>query len=293
MTARFKKILNLHEQATHLRLRKACEPWGASVHLKVRVADVLPIEGSGITRDQYEFALKSHFDFLVTDSDHSPLFAVEFDGPPHLTREQRARDDRKNKLCDRFSFPLLRINCEYLLEKHRQMDLLTWFVEVWFLKAAFAEAQQKGEVSWDEPFTPGSIMTLPGRKEPFPLWLSLDARVEIGKLHLAGKCHDYAPSSAVGMDSANNYRAIAYILTVPRRGLVAQTGMRSHRFPIPISELLEDIVVLELFLRLKDALVGRQDFASVDVIEERCRTFRSKYRVVSAFESGDRRFLLP
>ena len=73
MVMQFKKILNLSEEATHLRLREACESRGASVYPKVRVADVLPIEDSGIEPKQYEFALKAHFDFVVTDSEHNPL----------------------------------------------------------------------------------------------------------------------------------------------------------------------------------------------------------------------------
>src|SRR5262245_23516917 len=100
-----KKILNLHEEVSHKRLRKACEKYGASVYPKMRVADVLPIENSGISSDLYRFALQAHFDFLVTDNDHSPLFAVEFDGPRHRTGEQINRDERKKKLCEQFHSP--------------------------------------------------------------------------------------------------------------------------------------------------------------------------------------------
>ncbi len=52
----------------------------------------------------WDFAFKSHFDFVV----HAPLseryathplFAVEFDGKAHKRREALARDVRKNRLC--------------------------------------------------------------------------------------------------------------------------------------------------------------------------------------------------
>jgi hypothetical protein len=37
---------------------------------KPRVADALPIERSRISDDLYSYALKAHFDFLVTDGNH-------------------------------------------------------------------------------------------------------------------------------------------------------------------------------------------------------------------------------
>ena len=73
-----KKILNLHEEATHARLRKACQDWNARVYEKVRLADIFPIERSGIPDEQYRFALQAHFDFVIADSNHTPLFSVKF-----------------------------------------------------------------------------------------------------------------------------------------------------------------------------------------------------------------------
>ncbi len=283
MVAKLKKILNLCEEATQLRLRKACESRGASAYPKVRVADVLRIEHSGIKPEQYEFALKAHFDFVITDSEHNPRFAVEFDGPAHHMTEQRKKDTLKEELCKRFDFLLLRINFNYLPKKYRQMDLLSWLVEVWFQAKEFAEAQEKGEVAYDEPFIPGSFLALPGRAQQFPLWLSLDARAEIWKLHLAGECCQDVPSSAVGRASDGNYRAIAFVLVRPDCGVLAETGMRSQLFPIPISEALEDIVVLELFEKLKMALKGKNEVLPMSVIEARCKTFRSHYNVLAAF----------
>jgi hypothetical protein len=78
-----KRILNRPEETTHERLRAVCVGWNARVYAKLRVADVLPVEGSGISDVEFAFALRSHFDFVVTDNDHTPLFAVEFDGPVH------------------------------------------------------------------------------------------------------------------------------------------------------------------------------------------------------------------
>ena len=53
---------------------------------------------------------------------HLPIFAVEFDGPLHEVSEQRVRDAQKNELCDRFEFPLLRINSRYIDHQFRGME---------------------------------------------------------------------------------------------------------------------------------------------------------------------------
>ncbi len=116
-----KKIFNPSEEITHIKLKIICEEYGTSVYPKVRIADILPIDNSGISSEDYGFALKSHFDFVVADSNHTPVFVVEFDGPTHTLPSQKKRDDRKDKLCDRFEFPILRINAKYLKKNTETM----------------------------------------------------------------------------------------------------------------------------------------------------------------------------
>jgi hypothetical protein len=70
----------------------------------------------------WDFAFKSHFDFLVhapLGERHAtqPLFAVEFDGPTHATPEDRARDSRKNRLCLASGLPLVRLDASFLHER--------------------------------------------------------------------------------------------------------------------------------------------------------------------------------
>ncbi len=69
--------------------------------VKVKAASILPIEKSGIDDSAFRFALQSEFDFVVTDDDLRPLFAVEFHGNTHETEVQRQRDRKKNQLLTR------------------------------------------------------------------------------------------------------------------------------------------------------------------------------------------------
>ncbi|MBI4310290.1 MAG: DUF2726 domain-containing protein [Chloroflexi bacterium] len=86
------KLLNYHEFLTNLSLGKVAKEYGAQVAPKVRVADVLPIQHSGISKRWFSFALRAHFDFVVVDSQAECLFAVEFDGPFHANSRQHELD---------------------------------------------------------------------------------------------------------------------------------------------------------------------------------------------------------
>ncbi len=75
-----KRLLNKSEEATNEVLKPLSDKWGAHAFVKVKAASILPIEKSRIDDSEFRFALQSEFDFVVTDDDLQPLFAVEFDG---------------------------------------------------------------------------------------------------------------------------------------------------------------------------------------------------------------------
>ncbi len=170
------KLLNRYEEITYDKLKTACDPVGAHVFPKVRVADVVSLNGLGLTQEQFSYGLKSHFDFLVTDKEYSPLFSVEYDGEWHKRDTAQIKHDAmKGIICDRANHSLLRINSRYLEREFRGLDLLTYFVDVWFLREAFEEAQNNGGVPYDEPFDPAFIYstgTDDGKRWPY--WLSID-----------------------------------------------------------------------------------------------------------------------
>jgi hypothetical protein len=54
---------------------------------------VCPVEGSGISTELYSDALEARFDFVVTDENYDPQFAVESDGPSHDAEDTKALDE--------------------------------------------------------------------------------------------------------------------------------------------------------------------------------------------------------
>jgi len=278
-----KKILNLHEEATHLRLQEVCEKHGASIFSKVRLADILPIEGSGISDSEYKFALQSHFDFVVSDDAHTPLFAVEFDGSLHTKRKQQDRDKIKNQLCRKFDFPLLRINSNYLKKAYRGMDLLSWFVEVWFAWVWFERAQASGEVPADEIFMPQMMVNIPEYDKQFPLWLSAPIRNKIQKLCFSGKITDMVPSHIIGKGEDGAYRAISYIRVTKEQGVIVDTAMRSQDFPVPQVDALDELVTFQLYEKLIEALETGEGLISLEEIASKIEEFKGKYEMRKAF----------
>lgn len=274
-----KKILNSFEESTHIKLNKVCEDYGTSVYPKMRVADVLQIENSGISNNEYRFALQSHFDFVITNSNHTPIFAVEFDGPSHKSIAQIHRDETKDNLCEKFNFPILRINAQHLTKKYRNFDLLSWFIEVWFLQESFYEAQRNGHIPWDEPFDPMSFYYMSGKKEVFPLWLSMDLRVKIQDISKSKKCLDDMPSEWIGVDKQEIYYGLSWILISEKEGIVTKAMMRKKNFPIVISDILGEILAFQLYEELLQVLRNKTKPKKKEYIDKLIKNYSNKYEM--------------
>ena len=96
----------------------------------------------------------------------------------HLSDVQRRRDAQKDARCVRFEYPLLRINARYLHKDYRDMDLLSWFVHMWFASEMLSLAQAGGSIPWDEPLDPQWLMSVPGGQKAFlscSHWTSAEA----------------------------------------------------------------------------------------------------------------------
>ena len=275
-----KEIFNKYENITYERINKVCKNVNTSVFPKVRLADIFSITKSGISNEEYSFALKSHFDFTVYDNKtFLPIFSVEFDGKYHRTGTQKFRDDIKNRLADRFDLPLLRINSRYLDTKYRNLDLLSWCVDVWFLAEAFYKAQENGAIPYDEPFSPESIYSIGDKKEKFPLFLSLEIRNEIKKLSEQKKIKSLIPNVWIGKDENGNYYGVSWLYIDDEKGLITVSGMKAQRFPISESELLEEIMIFDLYEQLVEFLDNKRKSVLNQEISKRINHFEKKYRL--------------
>ncbi|MBY0239667.1 MAG: DUF2726 domain-containing protein [Burkholderiaceae bacterium] len=286
------RLLNGYEEVTYEALCHACRENGAKVFPKVRVADVLRLEGSGVASEHFSFGLRSHFDFVVTAENYDPLFSVEFDGPLHKTSEiQRHRDNMKNELCDHFDHPLLRINSNYLSKTYRGLDLLTYFVEAWFLEKAFNEAQQAGHIPYDEPFDMASFYSAGGngKGKKWPYWISLDIQLSLQKLHAAGSIGQSVPSHIVGIDSSGTYRCLSWLVFDAASVIEVSTGMRTQRFPaVCESDLVSMLAMFDMMPKVEAALHGDRTHLQdrEKFFAERLPAFQGKYSMRSSLSVG-------
>ncbi len=148
-----KRIENKQEERTHKILNDIAREYEAKIFTKIRVADVLEIRNSGLSNNEYSYALKAHFDFVVVNKNFMPEFAVEFDGLQHkYDAKSIYRDELKNNICLKLEFPLLRITSEYFEKIGRFPTILNWITELYFIREAFDAAQNKGEIPLDEPW---------------------------------------------------------------------------------------------------------------------------------------------
>lgn len=276
------KLLNRSEEITFVRLLNAVVDEGAHVFPKMRIADTLPINDSGISETLFSFALRAHFDFVISDSQYEPLFAVEFDGPLHSTsREQQDRDKKKNEICQQFHFPLLRINSRYINAKYRGMDLLSYFIQVWFFSVAFSDAQENGLVPYDELFDPNLIISDGKSNQRFPYWLALDVQREIQTMHKQGLLFDYVPSYWTGVDQHGNYRSLAWLQVGNDQFLVTQTGMRKQLFPINATDILSQVSVFDLRKMIDLFFVKRSTAIPLNQFQEELKRYTSQYEMRS------------
>lgn len=250
------KLLNHYEEITYSRVKTIADKCGAHVFPKVRVADAVPLNNSGISEDEFSFALKAHFDFLITDADSHPLFVIEFDGPTHRNTEQANRDRVKDAIAERFKLPLLRINANYLNRKFRSLDLLTYFVEVWFLRQNFLDAQIAGHIPWDESFDPTFIISDGSRKQNWPFWLCINAQARFHELFNQKRIAAPGPNCWIGVDQKKRIRCLAWINLPSGEGCFVETGMRSQNFPISESDVLEQIATIDLYDAISQIFKG-------------------------------------
>jgi len=285
-----KRLLNRSEEITSQKLEQVAREWSARTFAKVRLADLLPISGSGITDAAYRYALQAHFDFVVTDNDYNPLFAVEYDGPSHRSPVQWSRDELKDHLCRVFELPLLRINARYLRPVANGLDVLAWCTHTWFSTRVVIEAERSGRIEPGE-VCPGDIVLLSSSDEILPLWLTRKVRGDLWAISAENPELDPVPTCLVACGAEGEYRALAILRVTRDTGLLVKTGMRAQNFAARLDELVEELVVLELWEKYQGFLRGELATEPIERLRELALEFRDRHTILTVSTSGDTLFL--
>lgn len=141
-----KKLSNLSEQQVFEQIQPTADRYAAHVYRKVRIADVVDIKFLEAKYSSY--ALKAHYDFVISDREHTPHFAIEFDGPGHTSQH----DIMKDSICRAANLGLFRVDLPSTRSKIGDVSLVSYLLHLWFLGMKFKEMQAQGEIPGDEPF---------------------------------------------------------------------------------------------------------------------------------------------
>jgi hypothetical protein len=233
-----KRLTNKSEHRVYEQISAACEEFGAAVYRKIRVADVIDISQCD-TREIGTYALMSHFDFVVTDSEHMPLFALEYDGGAHDPKN----DWKKDGLCQQADLALFRVSFEALNAQLQEMSFLGYLVHVWFMAHAFDKMQRQGQIAPDEPFIMWAFLK-PDAKHVFDseYEFTLKARAQIERLN---RTHRFSERTHVGngignITLAKNGERFASFTCLDVRG-VNVFGLARMDMTIPCAGTLEEI----------------------------------------------------
>lgn len=248
-------LVNEGEFKTDEALREAAASVGYGVHTKVRVADTLAIDRSGLTDEQYGYALRSHFDWVVTDlASTVPEFAVEFDGQSHEDDRVRRRDALKDSICERLGLPLLRID-RFGLRPTIRRTVIWYLVESWALWCGFSEAQDDGTLPLDEVFEPWAFIDgVDAHGYPIFRDMARPTRTLVARLAAKGLLRDPIASHAYRSghrDDPDHAEAYAWAMTTDSRVIIGHARIRAYSFPAVLdSDLSDDLAHLDLGARL-------------------------------------------
>jgi hypothetical protein len=160
MVDRFRSLVNRGESAVLNIAQAVCKATGTEPFAKIRIADAIRIENSGISDTLYTYALTAHFDTLVSKNNKAYL-AIEFDGSGHDPRN----DERKGAICDFFKLPMIRVKECHLNAKVFEDTAVGFFIWQLFCVDAFLE--QYGDDPY-EVYDPAFFASIPGKDRAFP-----------------------------------------------------------------------------------------------------------------------------
>jgi hypothetical protein len=167
------------------------------------------------------------------------------------------------------------------------MDLLSYFTEIWFISRAFDEAQEKGDIPYDESFDPSFILSDGKNKHRFPYWLSLDVQNEIQKMKKNGQLYSHFPSHWTGVDEEGNHRCLAWIQASKSHFLVTHTGMREQLFPIDTSDFLCQISVFDIRKMIGEYFATGKNTLTLNELDRELKRYKAKYKMRSFGGSGE------
>jgi hypothetical protein len=257
MDRRRRILVNDEERKAHQLLEEALRHQTARLYSKVRIADALDIKQSGLSDEEYSYALKGHFDFLVEPEGQPVAFAIEFDEAYHdASLKAHHNDELKNSICEKLGLPLLRIQINQLQQVGKD-TILGWLIELWFLWVAFREDQKSGSVPPDEIFSYSSYLLSSDSDGKIELYPFDPFRHYRDLFHKLLGSHEALTCCGISGTGERSYDEAAVVIYLSNGDAILGRAMCRTFFypPISASELAEELAIRDVFInywRYKD-----------------------------------------
>jgi len=166
--------------------------------------------------------------------------------------------------------------------------LLSWFATCWFCSIDHSAQIEAGILDPvdDAIFDPRFVLSYPGSRLQFPLWLSRPIQGYFRKLYFDRHVIDLCVSHLSGRDSAGVHRGLAWIMLNDEKGLVSRSAMRPQQFDVGVREATEEIAIIGLRDTYEDIVDGVKPAISVTEIRRILQEFYQTHEVQFAFYGG-------
>ncbi|MBK9259024.1 MAG: hypothetical protein IPM54_04240 [Polyangiaceae bacterium] len=310
MNGNLKKLLNHTDEVATFGLSAATKKVGATVLVKVKAQDALRLEGAGLSPDIVQFGSRAVFDFVAIDHERVPLFVVQFESTSHMTDLPSAKEQHENELCRKLLLPLVRLHALHLSKKHLSSDIAGMLLETFLIAkgiispnpAAAADKHRSmrgtdlestgplsmlssGPLSTTStgPLSLGPMSVAPtsaanSERGPMPGPFA-DVRKSIRRVYDAGKCRSPIPSSLMGVDLIGTHHAVGFLRITDENVACSRIALRAQLFPTSIPELVEEILIHELYHELLEVIRGRGRSVTRAELGATISTFRMRYKV--------------
>jgi hypothetical protein len=135
-------VSNPFAEAAARAVSECAARYGAQVHTRKRISDVLSLQGSGISDEQFRVAIKTHFDYVV-GKDGEVLFVAEFEKMQFRSDRDLPVEHRiKTSICKTLSIPLFCVDASELVAG-QDGSVLIRLMDLWFDPTAVKALEQE------------------------------------------------------------------------------------------------------------------------------------------------------
>jgi hypothetical protein len=304
MNVNLKKLLNHTDEVATFGLPAAIKKVGANLLLKVKAQDAMRFDGAGLSPEVSQFGARCVFDFVAVDPDRTPLFVMQVESTSHMTDLPSAKEQHENELCRKLALPLVRLHAQQLSKKHLSSDIAAMLLEIFLTAKGFIPAvpvadKPRGTRNIDPeatgplsllagPTSTGPMSTAPMSAMPASVVNSergpmsgvvADVRKNIRRVYESGKCRSPIPSSLMGVDLIGTHHAVGFLRVTDETVACSRIALRAQNFPASINELIEEILLHELYHELLDVIRGRGRSVTRAELGATISTFRMRYKI--------------